>query len=735
MVYKISFRILFILVCQIGVLNATFAQTKKKLTLEDIYQNNVFSPRSVYGINWMADGQFYTSLVSDRTADYILKYNIKTGEVIDTVLNGKTLSLDSESIRVNAYSFNANETQLLLASELESIYRRSTKAFYYLYDLKNKQLRKLTEGDKQSYATFSPDGTKVAFVRNNNLYYVDLATMQEHAITNDGKWNHIINGSADWVYEEEFAFAQAFFWSPDSRKIAYYIFDESEVKEYNMQVWAGLYPVDYRFKYPKAGEANSKVAIEVYNLPEKSKTRMELGEEVDIYIPRVYWTEDASLLSIIRLNRLQNKLDILHGNVATGKTNVVLTEESDTYVDINFTDDLTYLKDKKHFIRTSEEDGYKHIYLHKMDGSRVQQLTRGNWVVDKFLGIDEKKKTLYFISTEVSPLERHLYAIGLNGKGKTKMTADKGIHEINFSTDFKYFINYHSSRENPLQISLHTAPSGKEVKLLEENKELEAKMDQYSWSDKEFISFETEEGAELNAYMIKPLDFDESKKYPLLMYVYGGPGSQEVMNSWGGSRELWFQYLAQQGYIVACVDNRGTGGRGKDFKHSTYAQLGKLETADQIAGARYFGSLPFINEDRIGIWGWSYGGYMSSLALFIGNDVFKTAIAVAPVSNWRFYDTIYTERYLQTPDVNAQGYDEYSPLSHVDKLKGNYLLIHGTGDDNVHFQNSVELVDALIGAGKNFETFYYPDRNHGIYGGNTRYHLYNMMTEYLKKNL
>lgn len=735
MVLRMSFQFLVILLIQTGMYQVAIAQTKKKLSLEDLYKKNIFSPQSVHGINWMADGQFYTSLVRDNNLDFILKFDIKTGEVADTVLNGRDLQLESNPIRIDAYYFNADESQLLLASEMESIYRRSTKAFYYIYNLENKQLKKLAEGDKQSYATFSPDGSKVAFVRNNNLYYVELATMQEHAITNDGRWNYIINGSADWVYEEEFAFAQAFFWSPDSKKIAYYIFDESEVKEYNMQIWAGLYPVDYKFKYPKAGEANSKVNIEVYNIQDNQKAKMDLGDEEDIYIPRVYWTEDVSLLSIIRLNRLQNKLEILHGNVATGKTDVVLTEESDTYVDINFTDDLVYLKDKKHFIRTSEKDGYKHIYLHKMDGTLVEQLTKGSWEVDKFLGIDEKRKTLYFISTEVSPLQRHLYSIGLNGKNKTKMTAADGIHEVNFSPDFKYFINYHSSREIPLEVSLHTAPNGSQVKLLEANEELKSKMKQYSWSKKEFLSFKNSDGTNLNAYMIKPPDFNENKKYPLLMYVYGGPGSQEVMNSWGGSRELWFQFLAQQGYVVACVDNRGTGGRGKAFKHSTYAQLGKLETEDQIAGAAYFSALPYIDKDRIGIWGWSYGGYMSSLALFIGNDIFKTAIAVAPVTNWRFYDTIYTERYLKTPGENPEGYDEYSPLSHVNKLKGNYLLIHGTGDDNVHFQNSVELVDALIAADKIFKTFYYPDRNHGIYGSNTRYHLYNMMTKFLLKNL
>lgn len=736
MVHKIKITLLLIIFCVSGGPRTAIAQQKEKLTLEEIFKKGSFNPKTVKGINWMNDGQFYSSITSSKDADFILKYDIKNGMVRDTILNGRTLpKVKFNTLQIDDYSFSADESKLLLATEKESIYRRSSKAFYFIYDLNTESLKKLTEGEKQSYATFSPDGSKVAYVRNNNLFYVDLTTMEEIAVTTDGKWNYLINGSTDWVYEEEFGFAQAFFWSPDSEKLAYYIFDESDVKEYNMQVWRGLYPIDYRFKYPKAGEENSKVDIVVYNLKNDQTVSLDLGEEENIYIPRVYWTEDPSKLSIIKLNRLQNKLEILHADVKSGKITPILTEESTTYVDINFTDDLTYLKDNKHFIRTSEKDGYKHLYLHKMNGEVVRQITKGAWEVDQFLGIDEKRGLLYYTSTEVTPLERHLYVVGINGKNKSKLTTEQGVHGINFSSDFKYYIDSHSSKSSPLKVSLHTAPKGNLVKVLEENNGLKNKMKQFSWSNKEFVSFKNSEGISLNAYVIKPLDFDPNKKYPLLMYVYGGPGSQTVLNNWGGTRELWFQFLAQQGYIVASVDNTGTGARGREFKHATYAQLGKIETEDQIEAAKYFASLPYIDEDRIGIWGWSYGGYMSSLALFLGNDIFKTAIAVAPVTNWRFYDTIYTERYLKTPGENAGGYDQYSPLSHVDKLKGNFLLIHGTGDDNVHFQNSVELVNGLIDANKNFETFYYPNKNHSINGGNTSLHLYNMMTNYLMKNL
>lgn len=723
----------------LGLSSTLHAQEKRAVSLEAIFQLGTFDQRSVYNINWMKDGQFYTSRVSNESvnADFIVQYAIETGEVIDTVVDGQRLIPSSESapLRFDDYAFSADEQKVLIASEKESIYRRSSKAYYYIYDLRNQQLKRLASGAKQSYATFSPDGTKVAFVRDNNLYYVDLATMEEKAITNNGKWNYIINGSSDWVYEEEFGFAKAFFWSPDGQSIAYYIVNESDVKEYNMQVWSGLYPQDYKFKYPKAGEKNSLIDIAVYHLRDNKTVSMNLGDEKDIYIPRIYWTKSEFTLSIVRMNRLQNKLEILHGDTRSGNTNIVLIEESNTYIDINFIDDLTYLNDQKHFIRTSEKDGFKHLYLHKMDGSLVRQITKGDWEVDQFLGVDEKKQLIYYSSTAVSPLERHLFVVGLNGKNVKQMTKVSGIHGINLSTDFKYYIDYYSSSQSPLRVSLHAASSGKEVKVLEDNSLLRKTLDNYSWSKKAFFSFKTKGEVSLNGYMIKPPNFDKNKRYPVLMYVYGGPGSQLVLNNWGGGREWWFQHLAQKGYIIVCVDNRGTGGRGKVFKDISYGQLGKYETEDQIEAAKYLAKQPYINKERIGIWGWSYGGYMSSLCLFLGGDYFKAAIAVAPVTNWRFYDTIYTERYLQTPQQNPTGYDKYSPLSHVDKLKGNFLLIHGTGDDNVHFQNSVALVDGLIAAGKQFQTFYYPNRNHGIYGGNTSLHLYRLMTDFLLEHL
>lgn len=717
------------LVLSLGVILGLQAQSLKKVTLEDVFKKGTFAQKSVYGINWMKDGQFYSSLVQRSGAPAVVKINLATGEEAGVLLDGRALGVNFSS-----YSFNSDESKALIASDVESIYRRSSKGVFYVVDMASCLKQQLMNGEKISYATLSPDNDKIAFVNENNLYMVELTTNKLTQITTDGEWNKIINGAADWVYEEEFSMAQAFKWSPDGKKIAFIRFDETQVPEFNMQTWGPLYPKDYKFKYPKAGEKNALVSIHVFDLPSGKTQKIDAGPEIDIYLPRIYWTKDPNQLAFIRMNRLQNQLDIFQANAATGESKLVISETSKTYVDLDYNDDLQYLNDGKSFIRTSEQDGFKHIYHHNMDGSLIRQITSGNWEVSSMVGIDEKAKKLYFISTEESPLERNFYLINLDGKGKKSLTPAKGTHTINMSSDYKFFIDYYSTTENPVKVTLNDT-AGKEIKVLEDNQALIDQLAGFALGKKEFFSFPTVDGTELNGYIIKPADFDPNKKYPVLMYVYGGPGSQNVLNSWGGTRDFWHQQLAAEGIIVACVDNRGTGARGRDFKHSTYANLGKLETIDQIEGAKHFAKMPFVDPSRIGIWGWSYGGYMSSLALMKGNDVFKTAIAVAPVTTWRYYDTIYTERYLQTPQLNAAGYDDNSPITHVNMLKGNFLLIHGTGDDNVHFQNSVDLVNALISADKQFETFYYPNRNHGISGGNTTWHLYNQMTDFLKRKL
>ncbi len=726
------FLLATLLLCNI----ANAQKQTPKLTLEDIYQRRVFQEKSVSGINWSKNGQFYTSLEQNG----VVKYDITTGKAVETLVDFSQLS---PKIEVDDYSFSADEKKLLFTTNTEAIYRRSFRADYYVYDLPTKTLKSLAEEGRQSYATFSPDGTKVAFVRDNNLFFSELATNKITQITNDGKFNAIINGSTDWVYEEELGFAQAFFWSPDSKKLAFYKFDESRVKEYNMQYWdeKQAYPVDYRFKYPKAGELNAIVNIFTYNLATAQTLKMDIGTETDMYIPRVKWTYNSEILSIRRLNRLQNKLEVLHAEASTGKSTLIWAEiDENAYVDVEYADDLIYLKNGTQFILTSEQGGYKHFYLYDFTANSsklVSQITNGNWEVADFVGINEnvKPNLIYFTSTEDSPLERHFYSITLDGKKKTKISTEKGTNTVNMSPDFSHYILFNTSAKNPMKVSIFKTDKNELKSVREDNAELRKQIENFGLMPKEFFKFQTKDNTTLHGYWIKPNDFDATKKYPVLMFVYGGPASQSVKDAWSDGQLYYHHYLAQQGYLVACVDNRGTTARGSIFKKATYANLGKYEVQDQVEAANYIGSQSYVDKSRIGIWGWSYGGYMSSLCMTVGADTFKAGIAVAPVTTWRLYDSIYTERFLKKPDQNADGYDRNSPIMHADKLKGSYLLIHGTGDDNVHFQNAVLFQNALIKAGKQFDSFYYPNRNHGIYGGNTRLHLYQMMTNFWKKSL
>ncbi len=700
---------------------------KKPITLEAIFKDNSFGTKGIGTIRWMNDGQYYSATETNNGTTSLVIKDITTGETVKTLITSEELGFE-----FSTYDFSADEQKVMFSTEREKIYRRSSKAIFHVFDLNSRKLQTLSKGEKVMYASFSPKGDKAAYVKNNDLYMVNLANMRESRITRDGKWNHIINGNADWVYEEEFSMSQAFQWSPDGNKIAFWRFDESRVNEYNMQVWGDLYPEDYKFKYPKAGEENSIIQIKVFNLQNNRTRTMDIGSETNIYVPRIFWTKDNNVLSIMRLNRLQNKMDLLHANVNTGRSKTVYTEESATYLE--YRNNLQYLNDNKSFILTSEKDGFRHIYHYGVDGQLINQITSGDWEVSSVQGLNEEKGKIYYTSAEKSPLERHMYNVNLDGEGKSEMTSESATHNQNWSPDFKYYIQTSSAANFPNKVSLHTG-DGSQVRMMEDNAAAAERIREYDVIPKEFFSFTTSEGTELNGYMMKPSNFDPKKKYPVLMYVYGGPGSQTVQNTWHGSRDYWHMHLVNQGYIVASIDGRGTGSKGKEFKHITYGILGKYEVEDQIEGGKYLASLPYTDESRIGIWGWSYGGYMSSLSLFLGNDVFKTAIAVAPVTNWRYYDSIYTERYMSTPMLNEQGYDAYSPVTHVDKLKGNFLLIHGTGDDNVHFQNSVMMVDKLIEADKQFESFYYPNRAHGMRGGNATWHLYNQMTDFILRKL
>ena len=685
---------------------ACFSQSKE-ITLEDIWQNYNFYPKSYRGLNSMNDGEFYTQIKNGEEGQEIIKYSFKNGKRVVRLFK----SSDFKIKRINSYSLSNDDRLMLLATETESIYRYSKKAIYYVFNIQNNKIKKLSD-NKVRYPTFSPDGTKVAFVFENNLYIKDITNGKENQITFDGKKNNIINGASDWVYEEEFKLVRGFEWSGDSRTIAFYKFDESHVKEFSMDKFNGnLYPTQEVFKYPKAGEANSTVSVYLYNIDDDEKKLIYTEEDYE-YIPRIKWSNDPNILTMIGLNRHQNKLDFIIVDSKDGSNRVLFTEEDKYYIDIN--DNLTFLPNN-FFIWTSEKKGYNHIYLKGLDGSE-EQITSGSWEVTSFYGLDSDKMEIFFSSTEDGSINRSIYCLDLDSGKRKKLSTQIG-----------------TNANTPPIFTLHKA-DGSLIKTIEDNVEFQNKLEEYNISEKEFITIYTD-NADLNAWIIKPPNFDDNKKYPLFMFLYGGPGSQKVLNRYEGNNFYWYQMLAQKGYVIACVDNRGTGGKGAEFKKMTYKELGKYETIDQIDAAKYFGSLNYIDEKRIGIQGWSYGGYMSSLAITKGADVFNLAVAVAPVTNWRYYDNIYTERYMQTPQENPSGYDENSPINHVEKLKGKYLLIHGTADDNVHVQNTYEMSSALVRANKQFDLFVYPDKNHGIYGKNTRYHLYKKITNFILDNL
>lgn len=730
-------RIYTLMIAIFLLASPTITAQNKTITIADIWKNNTFRTERLQALHSLANGKEYAVQNFDRETRVgsVDIYNYETGQKVRTAVS--TADIEGLDYFIS-YEFSADEQKVLLSTQLKSIFRRSTLGEYYVYDLATQKLTKVSD-DLIQEPTFSPDGSKIAYGKNNNLYVFDIDTNTTGQFTFDGKKNSIINGITDWVYEEEFGFVRAFDWSADGERIAYIRFDETNVPEFSMDVYGNeLYQKQQVFKYPKAGEANAKVSIHVYSLGKAlegtnvvNTKQLSLGNVDAYYIPRIQWTKNPNILSLQTLNRHQNDLKLVFYNATTNKVTQALRDKDNAYVDV--TDDLTFLEDNS-FIWTSEKDGWNHIYHHNADGSLKNKVTSGKWEVTSYYGYDPASKRIFYQSTENGSINRGVYAIGLNGKNKTALAVEEGSNSADFSADFTYFINSYSDAATPWRFTLHNASDGKLLKTIKDNEALKSLYNTYKVSPKEFFTLNIN-GEDLNSYMIKPLDFDATKKYPVFMYQYSGPGSQSVKNSWGGANDYWFQMLAQEGYIVVCVDPRGTGLKGRDFKKMTQKELGKYEVIDQIAAAKAFGKRDYIDADRIGIWGWSYGGFMASNCLFQGADTFKMAIAVAPVTSWRFYDTIYTERYMQTPQENPTGYDNNSPISHVQKLKGDFLLVHGSADDNVHVQNTTRLVEALVQADKQFDYFNYPDKNHGIFGGNTRYHLYTMMTNFIKEKL
>ena len=691
----------------------------QEITLNKIH-SGYYRTEYIYGINSMNDGEHYTVLEKDG----IVKYSYKTGKKIETILEAK----------IQDYTFSHDESKVLVLNEQKSIYRHSFLGKYHVVNLsKNGKITALNNGNWVQEPKFSPDGRFVAFISGNNLYYQDLSSEKITQITFDGEKNKIINGLADWVYEEEFGHADMYQWTKNSESLVFVKFDESQVKEMNMQVFNGnLYPQDFRFKYPKAGEENSKVSVYAYDLKLNKSTQINLANFETYYIPQVFQTAQPNEIAIATSNRHQNKLEIIKINTKNYSTKKILTETDAAWIE---TDNLSleFLEDNS-FLWASERDGFRHFYWYTPDGKLKKQITKGNWEITDYYGFSPKNSEILVQTTEKGSTNRVVSKINIKTGKKQIVSELNGTNNADFSKSFQYFINTHSSAEQPNTYTLRDF-NGKTLRELQNNNSALKKLQSDGFVNKEFFQIPNKNGDQMNAWMIKPKDFSPNKKYPVLMYQYSGPGSQQVSNAWDGRNTIWFNLLAQKGYIVLCIDGRGTGYRGTKYKKATYKNLGKYEIEDQIAAAQWMGSQSFVDAGRIGIFGWSFGGYMASLAMTKGADVFKLGIAVAPVTTWRYYDTIYTERYLQTPQENPQGYDENSPINFAGLMKGKYLLIHGTADDNVHYQNAVEMAEALIQKNKEFEFMTYPDKNHGIYGGNTRLHLHQKMTDFILNNL
>lgn len=705
------------------------AQTgDKSVSLKEITDGMFRQKTAVGEMRSLPDGEHYTAMNADR--NMIVKYSYRTGKAVDTLFNATT-ARECEFTKFDGYTISSTGHHILVWRETEPIYRRSYKAAVYDYDVRRNYIKPITDSkEKVMIPTFSPDGRMCAFVKDNNIWIRKFDFDTEVQVTKDGALNKILNGTTDWVYEEEFAVTNLMAWSPDSEYLAYVRTDETEVPEYSMQVYGeGLYPSYYNFKYPKAGQKNSTVSVKAYSVQTRDTKHLDVPMDEDSYIPRITFTRNASQLAVMTLNRHQNIFNMYYVNPKSGVSRLILREENECYVDSEWLSSIHFLSNG--FTYVSEQDGYAHIYLYSPTGVLQKQITQGNWDVTRLIGYDEATKNTYYESAEESPLRRAVYKIDAKGM-KTRLTPEEGTNSAAFSANYAYFVNRYSNANTPMRITVNETKSRKVLRTLQDNAELRERLAQYRFGKKEFFTLTTKSGFELNAWMVKPANFDESKKYPVMMTQYSGPNSQQVLDSYSFD---WEQYLAANGIIVVCVDGRGTGARGEAFRKCTYLRMGEKESQDQVEAAQALGQYPYIDAGRMAIWGWSFGGYNTLMALSVGHGTFKVGIAVAPPTDWKYYDTVYTERYMRTPQENFDGYAATSPLKKVKNLEGKLLLIHGTADDNVHFMQSMEYAEALVQAGKQFDMHVYKDRNHGISGGNTRYHLYTKMSNYLFENL
>ncbi len=714
------------------------APGNKKLTLPEIFDSSRFDGRSISDVQWHpGSARFTFSRKNPATGKRdVFLHEVESGAE-ELLIAGSSLKYGEQTIPVSSYSWTDDGRHLLVAGKQEQIWRHSTQGPYYLYELATQELRALAGGSaKLRNVKLAPDGKSVGFVRNHNIFVHHLLTGEERRITEDGTPD-VLNGEFDWVYEEEFGLADAWRWSPDGSRIAFWQIDQSRVKSFNLVDELPLYNTVTKLKYPKVGEQNALVKIGIADLKTGKITWVDIGENEDIYIPRIYWA-DSGQLAVLRLNRLQNHLELLLADAHTGAGKTIIEDENSTWIDVE--QDLFFLREKKQVVWLSERSGFKHAYLYDFAGNLQNQVTSGDWEISALAGVDDVNQWLYFYGKKDSPIEQNVYRSQFDGSKIERVSQRTGWHTGSFSPDFKHVVGVFSDINTPTQVMLRKT-DGTLVRFLEKNNI--AALQDYDLPPVEFFSFKTSDNELLNSYMIKPLDFDAGKKYPVIVYGYGGPGSQTVKNQWGmGSRPyhfkqriLWQQMMTEKGFIIFCVDNRGTGGRGKAFKDVCYEDVGKWAVNDQVEGAKYLRSLPYVDGERIGFWGWSGGGYLALMLMTRADEYFKVGISIAPVSDFRFYDTIWTERYMGLPSKNTQGYRDGNVLTYLDNLKGKLLLVHGTGDDNVHVQNAMHVANELQNRGLQFDMMFYPNRNHRISGGKTQLHLFTKMTDYFLSHL
>lgn len=701
-----------------------------------------FAGEALTRVEPMADGETYAQISKD--GKQVVKYSFKTGKQVGVIFDANVVR-GANIGSIDGYVMSPDGRRMLIQTHTKRIYRRSFTAEYYIYTLGNSSVVPLSDGGPQQTPIFSPDGNQIAFVRDNNIFLVKLLyDNAESQVTKDGKRNEVINGIPDWVNEEEFATNSSMVFTADSKQICWIRYDESAVKEYSMQMFKGSnpsmdeyadYPGFYSYKYPMAGGENSKVAVYSYDIKSRQTRKMKLPLDADGYVPRIKMTSDPTKVAIFTLNRHQDNLSIYMANPLSTVCQLVIQDKVDKYfkeeamANIKITD--------RHILMPSDRDGYMHLYLYTLGGQLKRRVTRGNYEVTDVYGYDEATGDVYYAANELGPQDKQVYVAHQNGKTE-RLTAREGYNSATFSAGYKYFINTWSDINTPVVYTLNNN-SGKVLSTLVDNKGLKEKLAAYDLGTRELFSFTTSEGVKLNGWMVKPAGFDASRRYPVIMYQYGGPGNQQVLNSWNigmcGQGALLEQYMAQQGYIVVCVDGRGTGGRGAEFEKCTYLRLGELEAKDQVETALWLGSQPYVDKNRIGIWGWSYGGWNTLMSMSEGRPVFRAGVAVAPPTSWRYYDTVYSERYMRTPKENPSGYDEVNPMARVDKLSGALLICHGLADDNVHFQNTAEYTEALVQADKDFKENIYTNRNHSIYGGNTRNHLFRQIVNFFNAEM